>query len=72
MQSKLEKYAKLLVNYSLEIKKGDRVFIQTTTEAIPLLKEVYKECLKAGGIPEIELSFEEKDSLFYTYASEEA
>lgn len=47
----LEKYARLLVNYCLEVKPGDKVYINSTYLAEPLLVEVAKEVYKAGGIP---------------------
>ncbi len=47
----LEKYARLLVNYCLEVKPGDKVYINSTYLAEPLLVEVAKEVYKAGGFP---------------------
>ena len=35
----LEKYARLLVDYCLEIREGDRLLIRTTTAAEPLVRE---------------------------------
>ncbi len=46
-----EALAKVLVNYSVEVGKGDLVAIQTYPVAELLTKEVYRECLKAGGHP---------------------
>ena len=37
-----EKYAKLLVNYCLAVKKNDKVYINSTYLAEPLLREVAK------------------------------
>lgn len=45
------KYAKLLVNYCLAVKKNDKVYIASTYLAEPLLREVVKEIYIAGGIP---------------------
>ena len=55
---RLEKMADVVVNYSQKIKKGDRVLINASHEAQPLILEVYKAVLRAGGHPEIHLSFE--------------
>lgn len=46
-----QRYANLLVNYSLQVKPNDQVYIASTYLAEPLLQEVVKETYKAGGIP---------------------
>ncbi len=46
----LEKYAQLLVNYCLDIREGDRLFIQTTTLAEPLVREVYRAALRGSDL----------------------
>jgi aminopeptidase len=43
--------AKLLVHYSLRIKKGDTFFIEGTTEAAPLITEIYREAVRSGANP---------------------
>ncbi|MFT5383304.1 MAG: aminopeptidase [Saprospiraceae bacterium] len=60
----LSKYAHLLVNYCLDIKKGDRLYIKSTTLAEPLIREVYREALKAGALPVVDLEFREKGKIF--------
>ena len=72
MQSdpRISKLASLLVNYSVEIKKGDKVSIGGTTFSEPLLKEIYKEVLKAGGHPRLQIQFQDQDYLFYKYAKD--
>lgn len=57
MKSILEKYADLLVNYCVSLKKGERVLIKAPIVAAPLVKEVYREALKAGGIPVTDFDF---------------
>ncbi|OPY69475.1 MAG: Aminopeptidase 2 [Syntrophorhabdaceae bacterium PtaU1.Bin034] len=52
MKSVYEKYAGLLVNYSLELKKGDKLLIVSTCLSEPLIQEVYREALRAGAHPE--------------------
>jgi len=47
----LKKYAQLLVNYCLAVKKNDKVYISSSYLAEPLLKEVVRETYIAGGIP---------------------
>jgi len=60
----LEKYAQLLVDYSLELQAKEKLFIQTTTLAVPLVKEIYRLALRKGAIVETDLSFEDKGNIF--------
>lgn len=71
MPSILNKYAQLLVNYCVSLKKGERVFIQSTTLAEPLVREVYREALKAGGLPHINMTFRDQGSIRVKESSEE-
>ncbi len=56
----LSKYAKLLVNYCLAVKKDDKVYIVSSYLAEQLLQEVVKEIYLAGGHPviSVELNLE--------------
>ena len=56
----LNKYAHLLVNYCASLKEGERIYINSTTLAEPLVREVYKEALRAGGLPYVSLDFRDK------------
>ena len=67
----LEKYAKVVVDYSLGIKKGDTLLIQGTMASEPLVKAVYKEAIIAGVHPLILLKFEGQDNIFFNHASGE-
>lgn len=49
---RLQRMARVLVNYSLGLKKGDRLAIQTTPAAAPLVREVVREAIHAGAHPE--------------------
>ena len=63
--------AKVLVDYSTRIKKGDRVLISAAGfEAAPLVKELYALCLQRGA-EYVEYSFNvpEIDRQFYNLAS---
>lgn len=46
---RVEKLAEVLVNYSSEIKKGDWVIVLANIAAEPLLEEVVKLAVRAGG-----------------------
>jgi aminopeptidase len=49
---RLQRMARVLVNYSLGVKKGDRLAIVTGPQAAPLVREVVREAVRAGGYPE--------------------
>ncbi|HKJ27463.1 MAG TPA: aminopeptidase [Anaerolineales bacterium] len=46
---RLKKLADLLVNYSTKVQPGDWVFIRSSVVALPLMNEVYRSVLRAGG-----------------------
>jgi aminopeptidase len=66
-----EKLAKLAINYSTSIKKGDRVFISGPAVAKDLFQTLYIETIKAGGHPLLLPGIEGIPELKYKYASEE-
>jgi len=52
MDSRIVQMARNIVNYSISLKKGEKVLIQAFgTETIPLLRQVIKEVHAVGGIP---------------------
>lgn len=59
----LNKYAQLLVNYCVSLKEGERVLIQSTTLAEPLIREVYREALRAGGLPHVQMDFRDQRNI---------
>lgn len=48
---RVEKLAQTLVYYSMRVQKGDRVAINGSVEAAPLMRAVGREVLRAGGHP---------------------
>lgn len=66
-----QKYAHLLVNYCVSLQAGERLFVQSTTLAAPLVKEVYRAALKAGGHCEFQLSVEGQGEIFLEEANDE-
>ena len=71
MRSIESKYAELLVHYCLELKKGDTLYIKTTMLGEPLLKEVYREGLKAGAHVDYNMEFSDRGRIYYNYAEGE-
>ena len=68
---RVEKLAKLVVNYSIYCKKGDQVLISAPSSAEPLALELYREVLRAGGHPVMNATFERANEIFYEEASAE-
>ncbi len=66
-----QKYARLLVEYSLQLKKGDKFLIRSSYIAEPLIKEVYKLALEKGAFPETQISVNGLVKDFYDGASDE-
>lgn len=66
-----EKYAKLLVNYCLAVKKNDKVYVNSSYLAEPLLREVVKEIYIAGGIPVLNVELKGVHEQLFLYGNEE-
>jgi aminopeptidase len=54
---RVERFAKLLIEYSTRIQPGDRVLIEAETPAEPLVRELYKRILEVGGHPHLDIKF---------------
>ncbi len=68
MDTILNKYANLLVKYCLEIKRGDQLYVNTTTLAEPLVREVYRVAIAAGAHVDVNMEFREQTRIFYKEA----
>jgi aminopeptidase len=71
VDARLVKLAKVLVNYSLKVKKGELFVISGSTYGQPLALEVYKEALKAGAHPVLMPYFEDYKETLLRYGSDE-
>ena len=72
---RVQKFAKVLVEHSARIVPGDRVLIEGTTAAEPLVRELYIQILEKGGHPHPMVSFPGmvpfiQDDLYLTYAKD--
>ena len=52
----IERLAQVAVEYSTEVRPGDLVLIESTPAAAPLLRELHRRVLAAGGHPYVRLS----------------
>ncbi|MEM1215883.1 MAG: aminopeptidase [Bacteroidota bacterium] len=71
MQNILQRYAELLVHYCVEIKKGERLYVRTTTLATDLVREIYRVATQAGAHVEYDLAFRERERLLFMHGSDE-
>ena len=70
LDPRVEKLAQILVHHSAEIKPGDRVAIEATTEAAPLVNALEAAILDAGGHPHLLLETPEHEEIYYKHAKE--
>ena len=69
IDTRVVKLANILTNYSVNVKKGDKILINVNSKAWPLAKEVYKLCLKKGAFPYTVYSPGDLDYFFYKHAT---
>jgi aminopeptidase len=70
VDDRIVRLAKLLVEYSTEVKEGDRVLISCDAQAKDLALEVYRQCLLKDAYPWIKVELPGRNYIFYKYASE--
>ena len=73
--SRVQKFAEVLVEHSARIVPGDRVLIEATTAAEPLIRELFIQILEKGGIPHPMIGFPGmvpfiQDDMYLTYAND--
>lgn len=71
MDIRIQKLANLLIKYSLDIKKGDYLFISANTVSEPLIKEVYRQAILEGANVETMIGIEGIRETFLKNASKE-
>src|SRR5689334_14373130 len=68
---RIERWARTLTGYCLNVQPGHVVLITSTPLAEPLIAAVYREVLRAGGHPVVRLQLAELERLLLTEGSEE-
>ena len=71
VDNRLSRMAQVLIHYSLNVQPGNLVAIQGGAEAIPLLREVYRETMRAGGHPELNIGLEEAREIYLKEANDD-
>ena len=67
---RVETVAKILVDYSVEVKPNQLVRIAGCREGAPLILAVYQKVLERGAHPFLEVGLDEAEELLYTYAGD--
>jgi aminopeptidase len=62
--------ARTLAHYSLDIRPADLLAVRSSTLGVPLLREIYREALRAGANVVCRLTFDGQDEIFYREAGE--
>ena len=71
-KQKIVKLAKTITNYSIAVKKGEKILLRGYGfDSYPLIKEIYRECIKAGAIQvDVRFSVDELARVFFDHANE--
>jgi len=65
------KLARLLVEYSVRLKKGQKLLINTPIVAAPLARECYRAAVRIGAFVEVNAGIDGLDEIFFKEASDE-
>jgi aminopeptidase len=63
--------ANILVDHSTQIQPGERVAIEATTAAEPLVRALYAAILERGGLPYLLLDLTDQDEILFAVARDE-
>ena len=72
---RVSKFAKVLVEHSARVVPGDRILLEGTTAAEPLLRELYIQILEKGGLPHLMMALPglmpfSQEEMYLTYAKD--
>jgi aminopeptidase len=67
---RVAKLAHILVDHSLRCQPGDRVLLEATTLAEPLVRALFTLILERGGYPHLNLALPDQDELYFAFASD--
>lgn len=65
------KLARVLVQYAVPVREGDWFVIRGTDLAAPLIREVVREALAVGAHPDVRVTLDGLDEIFFKHASED-
>ncbi len=68
--TRVNKLARILIDHSANVKPGDKVAIETTTNAEPLVRALYELTLERGAHPHLLLKLPDEEKIFFTHAND--
>jgi len=68
---RIEKLAKTLVSYCVEVHLDDKVLLNGSIAAMPLVSETYRQIIRAGGHPLVQLQDDTLSEIFFQESSDE-
>jgi aminopeptidase len=68
-QTPIDRWARVLVRYSLDLQPGETLLIRSETEAKELILAVYREALLVGTYPYIRCDLPGRSETFFRYAN---
>jgi len=71
MDKFIEKHAHILLNYSVELKRGDKLTILGQSATYPLMKEIFRQAVKMEAFPECHFLEEELQEITLKTGNEE-
>jgi len=71
LDNRITKFAHILVDHSAHIVPGDRVLLESTTAAAPLIEALYETILDRGGYPYPHIELPNQQAIFFQHANEE-
>lgn len=67
---RIEKMARVLVDYSTAVRPGDKVLIEGTTLSEPMVRAVFRRVLEVGGLPQALMALPDEEELVLAVADE--
>ncbi len=71
MEKRIKDMAKILVDYSINVKKGENIMLDASSLAQDLILEVYKRIIQKGAYPSTSIGLPGMTKIYYENASEE-
>jgi len=71
MDPRVEKLARVLIHYSLQIRRGQQLRIAGSALAAPHIAAAYREALQAGAHPTVRVSIDGLEEAYYKHATDE-
>jgi aminopeptidase len=71
MDPRVKKHAEVLMKYSLDLKKGDKLIIQGEHFTMPLIKECFRLALELGAHPQVKITSSELSEIMMKQGSDQ-